>query len=233
MRLFNKALTAFFDLFFPKNCLACDKHLGDTEGGICLTCSLELPRTDFEKHPQDNDFTKRFEGRLPIEGATALYFFQKSSRVQNLIHAIKYKDRRETAQSLGTHFGNVLLEQPFFSSITAIVPVPMHPRKQILRGYNQAHIFAEGLSASLQKPIEDILEKTKMTDTQTRKSRLERAENVADVYRFKGKTSEKQVHFLVVDDVMTTGATLEACAEAIVTAMPNAKISFATIAFAH
>jgi ComF family protein len=191
-----------------------------------------LPETNFHLSKK-NLFTERFEGRLPVETAAAFFFFTKKSKTQHLVHQIKYGDKREAAFELGRLFGQKLTQQPHFQNIDFIVPVPMHPKKQILRGFNQAELFANGLSETLQTPVHiSILKKTKMTETQTKKSRLERLQNAEDVFHLTDPSVLAHKSVLIVDDVMTSGATLENCALTILEKSPTAKISFATIAFA-
>ena len=221
----------FVSLLFPCLCLACEEPLPYHEPFLCLDCQLSLPQTNFHLH-KNNPFVERFEGRVPLESAAALFYFSRLSKTQHLIHKIKYEDKREAATELGRLMGYKLLQSPHFQGICTILPVPMHTRKQILRGYNQAESFATGLSEVLQIPVENkVLRKIKATDSQTRKNRWERLENTADVFEASTPSVFRDKHVLIVDDVLTTGATLEACALAITEKNEDVKISFATIAF--
>lgn len=222
----------FLSLLFPRLCVACSQPITFDENFICLNCQATLPETDFHLSKK-NPFTERFDGRLPIETAAALFFFTKKSKTQHLIHQIKYDDKREVAFELGRCLGQKLAQQPHFQGIDYIVPVPMHPKKRIKRGFNQADFFANGLSEALQKPVElSVLKKIKMTETQTKMSRLERMSNTEDVFHVTTPSLLSDKNILIVDDVMTSGATLESCANALLEANRSVKINFATIAFA-
>ena len=221
----------FTNLFFPRLCLACSQPIAFDEAFICLNCQADLPETHFHLS-EKNPFTERFEGRLPLETAAALFFFTKKSKTQHLIHQIKYQDKREVAFELGRCLGQKLTQQPHFQSIDCIIPVPMHSKKRITRGFNQAEIFANGLSNTMEKPINvTVLRKIKMTETQTKKTRLERLKNAEDVFAISDPSVLAHKNVLIVDDVMTSGATLESCANTILAASPSTKINFATIAF--
>ncbi len=222
----------FMGLLFPSLCLACSQPITFDETFICLECQATLPETDFHLSKK-NPFTERFDGRLPIETAAALFFFTKKSKTQHLIHQIKYEDKREVAFELGRCLGQKLTQQPHFQGIDYIIPVPIHPKKRILRGFNQAEVFADGLSETMHSPVETtVLQKIKMTETQTKMSRLERMRNTEDVFHVTDPSLFSDKNILIVDDVMTSGATLESCANVLLEATPNVKINFATIAFA-
>ncbi len=220
------------NLFYPPLCHACEQPLQYGEAYICLECQLHLPQTNFTNDIK-NGVTTKFEGRIPLVTGTALFYFTKISRTQQLIHHIKYKDKREAATYLGRILGEKLAQSPHYQGIDIIVPVPMHARKQHLRGYNQAELFANGLNDILHCKVENkALIKTKMTETQTRKSRLQRLQNTEDVYEVATPSVFNGKNVLLVDDVLTTGATLEACALAILAHAQDVRISIATIACA-
>ena len=231
-KIFAPIWNDFMSLIFPRLCLACENPLPHGEPFICLDCQLTLPQTDFHEHKK-NIFTEKFVGRIPLEAGAALFYFTKKSKTQHLIHQIKYADKREAGMALGRFLGQKLVQSPHFQGIDYILPVPLHEKKKILRGYNQAEVFADGLSDIMNIPVEKkILIKIKKTDSQTRKSRLERLKNTEDVFHLTNPSVLEGKSILIVDDVLTSGATLEACALAILDKVENVKISFATIAFA-
>jgi competence protein ComFC len=224
--MFSEAL---LQLFFPRLCLACDRTLPKGNSQICFVCQLKLPYTDFHLH-QTNNVTDRFWGRVPIFTATAGLYFTKSGRVQRMIHRLKYENKPEIGLELGKKIGYKLKDSPLYQQIDLIIPVPMHPKKEYQRGYNQASKFAEGLSQTMQVPwSKEMLTKFTATETQTRKSREERFDNVASSFTLNGNLQGK--HVLLVDDVITTGATLEACASVMLKEQ-QVTISIAAIALA-
>jgi ComF family protein len=199
---------------------------------LCLPCQLQLPATE-QYLLAENAFTELFWGRIQLEGGAAQYYFSKSGRVQRLIHQLKYQHKPEIGYQLGLAFGQQLKEQSHFQGIDAIVPVPLHPKKKHIRGYNQAEAFGKGLAESMEVPlIPDLLYRKKFTTTQTKKSRMERLQNVLDAFALSSSDQAAGKHFLLVDDVLTTGATLEACALQILQA-EGSKVSMATIAMAE
>ncbi len=221
----------FLGLFYPNLCLACGDNLPPFDEVICLKCQFQLPHTDFHEHAE-NPFTERFWGRVPIEAAAALYYYTKGGKVQNLIHSLKYKHQARIGYKLGQVFGRQLATAATFTGIDAIVPVPLHPRKQHQRGYNQAAEFGRGLAEVLELPqYEQALARQSFTATQTKKSRAERLANVMEAFQVNRPKQLEGRHILLVDDVMTTGATLEACATKILD-LPDTKVSLATIAIA-
>lgn len=219
------------DLFFPRLCLACDSHLPPQEELICLFCQHQLPKTDYHLLAE-NPFTERFWGRLPLQGASSLYHFNKGGKVQRLIHQLKYHHRPEVGYHLGSLHGRLLRSSLPYTQVDLIVSVPLHPKKQHLRGYNQSDCYARGVSESMGIPWSaDVLARRTFTKTQTRKSRIKRLNNVENVFVLKRPEKVKGKHVLLVDDVITTGATLEACGLNLLKA-EGVKLSMATIGFA-
>lgn len=219
-------------LLYPHLCLACKESLPSRRDCICLNCQLKLPKTNFHLE-RNNPFTERFWGRLEIESGAALYHFVKGGKVQGLIHQLKYLGKRQVGIRLGQWYGEQLRASEHFKNIDLIVPVPLHPRKEKMRGYNQSAAFAAGLAETMQIPaLPQALVRRVFTETQTNKSRLERLENVQDVFAVQNPELLEGKHILLVDDVMTTGATLEACGSKIV-AVKGTKLSMATIAIAE
>ena len=218
-------------LLFPNLCLACRAKQATVDKILCLSCQHRLPKTDFHQLPE-NEFTDRFWGRIELEAGAALFHFTKDSPVQRLIHQLKYGDKPNVGVQLGEWYGRTLKKYPPFSKVDLIVPVPLHPQRQRQRGYNQSTQFAIGLSTSMHLPYQkNALIRTISTSTQTQKTRLERFENVLQAFEVARPTTLVGKHILLVDDVLTTGATLEACAIQLL-AVPNVKVSMATIAIA-
>jgi ComF family protein len=198
---------------------------------ICVSCEYHLPRTDFHEQ-RENLFTDRFWGRVDIQAAASLFYFRKGGLTQELIHKLKYKEKWQIGMELGKQYGHTLAQAPLFSKVDCIIPVPLHPYKEKLRGYNQSAVFANGLSASMGVPaLPHAMTRRVHTETQTRKSRIDRLENVSEKFEVRQTGLLQRKHILLVDDVVTTGATLEACAEKLL-AIPGTRVSLATIAYA-
>lgn len=231
MNIVSEYVSDFVSLFFPNLCCACGKPLVKGEEVICTYCSYYLPKTGYHLQ-RNNPLEKHFWGRVELERAAACYFFQKGSRIQQLIHALKYKGKTEVGIAIGKIYGQDLLQSADFSSVDLIVPVPLHQSKELQRTYNQADLFSEGLSLSMNKPWnKQALKRVTATQTQTHKSRFERWQNVGTVFRVGDPGQLTGKHILITDDVVTTGSTLEACAREILQ-LPQTKVSLATIACA-
>ncbi|SNR50641.1 ComF family protein [Hymenobacter mucosus] len=226
-------LTDFFSLIFPRVCLGCEASLGRGEEHICTDCRAQLPYTDYHKLPiAENPLAQRFWGKLPVRHSLSYLRFLRHGRVQHLLHQLKYQGQQDVGRVLGRWYGHELLEAGFASAFDLIVPVPLHPRKLAKRGYNQSDSFAEGLATSLGCAWHAAaLRRTSYTDSQTRKNRLQRWQNVAAVFEVADTSGVLGKRVLVVDDVLTTGATLEACAAALLAAGAF-EVSIATIASA-
>ncbi len=220
-------------LIFPRTCCACGATLYRGENVICIKCLIDMPRTNYHKI-MNNEVEKQFWGRVPIVRATSHFFFVKGSRYQHLLHSLKYKGRGDVGEFMGVEMGHDLTSDPDFASIDIIVPVPLHPAKLRKRGYNQSEMIANGLALSMHKPVNTtVLRRNRFTETQTRKSRIDRWNNVSNVFTAEHDSTIDGRHVLIVDDVLTTGATIEGCANALIAANPRVRISVATLAFAH
>lgn len=228
----KNSLSDFFDLFYPNICLACSGKLLRGEDVICFRCAANLPQT---RHwlQTDNGLMKRFWGRLPLQGAASLYQFRKGNDVQHLLHQLKYRGRQEVGDYAGKLLGNILVESESpLKNIDLIVPVPLHWKKLKTRGYNQCDSFAQALSQTIKVPWSNTaLIRQHENISQTKKKRFERWGNVEEIFSVADAEQLKGKHILLVDDVVTTGATSEACLK-IILQVENTKASFAAIASA-
>jgi ComF family protein len=203
----------FIDLIFPRNCPLCKQALFDFEPCLCTICQGMLPRANFHLHPFDNELTSKLQGLMPVHRVMAFLRFTKKGKSQALLHLLKYKNKPELGEELGRLYGLSLLEKGFAGFWDVLVAVPLHPLKKQRRGYNQSECFARGLSKVLGVPYRELLVRRKFTSTQTNKSRLERLENVDDVFALNQGQVTQGLRILLVDDILTTGATLCACAQ--------------------
>ncbi|MEI6696341.1 MAG: phosphoribosyltransferase family protein [Bacteroidota bacterium] len=221
----------FFSLIFPNNCMACGNNLFKNEHLICTSCLFHLPKTNYHLE-MANPISQIFWGRCNIQTAAAYYFFTKSGKVQHLVHQLKYKGKKEIGVFIGEIYGKELLKSPDFVQTDVIIPVPLHPKKEKKRGYNQSEVFAMGLSAAMNAPVDTkTLLRCFASETQTRKTRFKRWENVKEIFSLQNADQLKNKHILLVDDVITTGATIEACANLLNT-IEGVSINIASIAVA-
>jgi ComF family protein len=226
---FTTVLKHFFGLLYPNLCEACGCALVGQEHICCLSCLYNLPRTHYWKTP-DNPAAQIFWGRVPIVHACSFFFFNKGSRYRTLLHKLKYKGKPEIGVELGRQLGRELKNAPLYQSIDMIIPVPLHPKRQRHRGYNQSERIAVGIAQMTGWEVNtSSLVRTRFTKTQTRKSREERWENVSDAFALLNAAPLANRHVLLVDDVLTTGSTLEACILQLQKAA-GCKVSVATLA---
>lgn len=219
------------EIIFPRLCVTCGDKLIEQEQWICLHCLHHIPRTNFHFEPE-NRVAQLFYGRVKIEFATSFFYFSKGSKYQSLLHNLKYKGMKELGTEIGKQFGIDLLQSEDFSSVDVICPVPLHPQKEKKRGYNQSWWIASGIATQMQKPMSaDNLKRVTATETQTRKTRFERWQNVEGIFELNDPEAFSGKHILLVDDVVTTGSTIEACAQAILS-KTDARVSIATLATA-
>lgn len=205
-------LQNFVSLLFPVVCAGCGTLLYRDEKTVCMSCRYLLPYTAYEKVP-DNPVARIFWGRIRLEGVMACFFFSKQGKVQNLVHELKYKRNREAGHFLGLETGKALLQSDWHHDLDYIVPVPLHPKRERKRGYNQSEILAKGIQEATRLPvISNKLVRATASETQTKKSRTDRWENVKSIFALRDKEQFAGKHVLLVDDVITTGSTLEACA---------------------
>jgi ComF family protein len=218
-------------LLYPHLCIGCGSDLLEPQETLCLYCNNELPKTDFA-NLEYNPVEKILLGRLPIEAAHSEYYFSKGQIIQHLIHALKYQGNKAVGQYLGVEIGNTLLQSSRFQDIDLILPLPMFSAKEYKRGYNQATIIAQSIAAKMNKTCtSDLLYRTHATQTQTTKDRSTRWENVRKSFGIKKPHLLEGKNILLVDDVITTGATLEACGQLLLDT-PQTKLYIVTAAFA-
>jgi len=216
-------------LFYPKICLTCAKVLSKYEEILCFSCKSGLPLTNFSNF-SNNETEKIFSGRVQVDSATSLLHYSKKGNVQKLIHQLKYKNQQNIGLLLGELLGDEILLSNRFATVDCIIPVPLHPSKLKIRGYNQVTKFGRSLSHKLNVPFyEDILKVRAFVKTQTHKNRFDRQKSLEKNFELANEQILKNKHVLLIDDVVTTGATLEACCIQL-SRSKNIKISIATMA---
>ncbi len=224
------AFNSFVQLFYPRVCAGCGNNLLTGEEFICLNCYDVLQPTSFNLH-KENRFYNNMVARIPIEEASAMYYFSKGGRIQRILHEIKYSGNKSLAVYMGNLIGKKNVREDAFKDIDVIVPVPLHPKKEAKRGYNQCVLICKGIGEAMDKPmVVDGLKRVIFTSTQTHKTRVDRWENVKDAFQVDNVNSLKGKHILLFDDVMTTGATLEASARTLLQ-IEGVKLSLATMVF--
>jgi ComF family protein len=221
----------FMSLIYPRRCEACGDHLFKHEKFICNYCQLNLPTNNYHLDPE-NRLVQVLAGRVPLVHGLCFYLFEKSGKVQKLLHAIKYQDQKELGEYLGKMYATSLLNANCTGDIDLVLPVPLHHNKLKVRGYNQSEWYARGLASTLNRQLDvDSLVRIKETATQTKKKKYQRWENVDGIFELKAAEKLEHKHVLLVDDVVTTGATIEAAWQ-VLKPVKGLKISVASIAFA-
>ena len=224
-------LRSILSLLYPQCCCVCDEKLVEGEKYICLDCLLKMPRTNYHLQPE-NGAADRFKGKIPYERAASFLYYNKGGFSKKIVKAVKYRGNA----ALGYHMGLLMSEyiqqaSPFFEDIDLLIPIPLHRKKQKKRGFNQAEEIIKGIRDVTGIPFDNSLViRKKQTQTQTKKGRYARWLNTIDVFTLNKETDFNYKHVLIVDDVLTTGATIEACAQAILTSYSNVKISVLTLA---
>ena len=216
-------------LIYPNSCLICEKELNTDSKNICPFCKNDFQYTSFERYSEPTILDQLFWGRVQIASTYALIYFEKGKAAQPILHALKYKDKPEIGLELGELIGEKIINLPGFNTVEALIPVPIHPKKEFIRGYNQSEKLANGIAKIITVPvIIDTIKRIKNTESQTKKSRFKRWENVQNT--FKIKNISKYNHIAIVDDVITTGATLEIIIQKIQEIKPNIRISIISLA---
>lgn len=225
-------LKSLLNLFYPKVCLGCESLLLSNEGIICTACIHNLPTTRHLEQPE-NEVSKRFYGRIEVEHASAMFYFHKKGIVQQLIHRLKYKGYQEIGSFLGEWYGEELKEIHQKHQFDEIIPVPLHKKRFRQRGYNQLTTFGIALSKALEIPLnEKLLHRDIYSITQTKKTFFDRIDDKKTSFGVNFSEKDHGKHFLLIDDVITSGTTLEACVRVLST-IPNAKVSIVSIAYTH
>lgn len=218
-------------LFYPHVCTGCGTDLIQKDILLCHNCINELPETAFCSI-KDNPVEKMFFGRIAVETAGSVYYFTKGSVLQHLIHELKYKGNKDIGCWLGEKMGISLTTSGRFGDIDIVVPLPMYRDKEMKRGYNQATVIAKGIAGVMKVPVDETsVTRNRATETQTRKDRTERWLNADNSFSVNDKSTLAGKHILLVDDVITTGATLEVCGHAI-KHIPDTRLSIVTLAYA-
>lgn len=227
-------ISTFFNniarLLYPVLCPGCGNEIGKSSELLCFECAAALPLTDFEPYA-DNPVEKIFWGRLPLQTATAYLYFTKNSALQGLLHQLKYKGRKEIGHQLGLLMGEALLRSARFGNVDALIPIPLFFKKEKRRGYNQAAVICEGISLTMKVPVLNrVIARKKNTETQTRKNRAQRWDNIQETFELTHAEKIAGMHVMLVDDVLTTGATLESGGRELLKA-PGVQLSIATLAY--
>lgn len=208
-----KILNEINNILLPRVCFGCNAQLSRGENILCTVCRHEVPLTDYN-YSDENPVDRMFYGRIPIKKAVSFLFFTKKGVVKELLHFLKYKNQERVGDFLGEWCGASIADERDLKSVDIVVPVPLHFKKQKKRGYNQVTLFAKSIANAIKAEYrDDILIKVNNTKTQTKKNRLLRWENAQEVFEVNAPTNKDFHHILLVDDVITTGATIEACAK--------------------
>ncbi len=220
------------DLISPRLCVVCGHRLTVTEEVICTKCNFHLPRTDLHHNAYENEMAKLFWYLIPIERATAYFYYEPHSSTANIIYQMKYKDHPEIGEVMGRMMGKELMPSGFFDGIDGIIPVPLTKKRQRQRGYNQSEEIARGISEVTGLPLFDkVVKRVSFKGSQTNLGRWERNENVEKVFELIDGASIQGKHLLVIDDVVTTGATCIACSKELIKA-GDVKISILSLGYA-
>lgn len=218
----------FFSLIFPRVCQSCRTPLLKGEQTICTKCIATLPYTRYWEY-NDNPVAQKFWGQVDIVAATSLLHFRKGTKIRKLVHLLKYKGNTDVGYKLGLLLGSNIKQNSHFSDVDIVVAVPLHPKKQKKRGYNQSDFIADGVAEALgATPMPNLIRRKQNNETQTRKNRVERYQNVRSIFEVPEPSLAAGKHILIVDDVITTGATVESCAAELLSST-SCKVSIASV----
>ncbi|MFL5807926.1 MAG: ComF family protein [Flavisolibacter sp.] len=230
MLLLTEIKNALLHLAFPHVCEGCGRDLPDVNQAVCLRCLSSLPSTNFHMFP-NNPIEKIFWGRLPVTYATSQFYFTRESLIQQLMHQFKYKGNKDLGLFLGRLMGHALSASNRFSYLDGLIPLPLFHAKERKRGFNQATILCDGIAEVLSIPVmQNIIGRKSFTETQTKKGRIERWQNMEGRFELINSKALEQKHVLLVDDVITTGATLEACGRELLK-IEDLRLSIATLCY--
>jgi len=230
MEAIKDVFSGLAHIFFPHLCVGCGSDIINKEQLLCVQCINQLPATNFELYA-NNPVEKIFWGRAAIISASCQFYFTKNSILQHILHQFKYKGKKDIGIYFGQMIGKALSQSNRFANIDALIPLPLFASREKNRGYNQAAVLAEGISSVMKLPVlENVIERITATATQTKKNRIERWQNIDGKFMVKDQKVIKDKHILLVDDVITTGATLDACANELLQA-EGVRVSIATLAY--
>ncbi|HRO74924.1 MAG TPA: ComF family protein [Crocinitomicaceae bacterium] len=232
LQYLKRTSTDILHLIYPETCLVCQSELSSFEKHLCTLCKNELHHTDFENYKEDSPLDKLFWGRIPVNTLFALLYYKKNDQSQAILHHLKYYNRPDLAQYMGELIGERIKEMSAFSTVDFLVPIPLHEKKKHIRGYNQSEEIAKGIATLTNKPINTtFLTRQTHTESQTRKGKFERWTNVQEAFCLNEELPEHIKHIALVDDVITTGSTLETAVKLIKDKYPI-EISIISIAYA-
>jgi competence protein ComFC len=231
LTFFNNWKTDLMQILYPNFCLVCAIETPDSPGAVCPICENELHYTYYENYQEPTKLDQLFWGRISVKETYAMLYFQKSNATQAILHALKYKDRSDVAKYFGERLGERIREQQKFTDIDALIPVPLHPKKQFIRGYNQSEILARGISEHTGIPVNDeLLKRVVFSESQTKKARDKRWEDTQSRFESRVAGNSQLKHVAIVDDVVTTGSTLETCVRLLHQLLPECKVSVIALA---
>lgn len=217
-------------MIYGGGCIFCGSHTEEGTHSICNRCRFDIPLTNYQQEA-DNPVKERFDGIVPVEQASALFFYMGGSRWQTLVHRFKYSGKWQLAYAMGRWYGALLRESGLYDDVEVIVPVPLHPLKILKRGYNQSRYIAEGIAKEMGVKVSArSVRRVRNNPSQARRSASARWENVEALFSVRSVESLRGKHILVVDDVITTGATVASCIKAIQDAVPDCRVSVAALA---
>ncbi|MBQ8493560.1 MAG: ComF family protein [Alistipes sp.] len=230
MSMLRSIFSAIGSLFFPRRCVVCGEYVSDAMHGICLRCRYEIPLTNYWRE-SNNPVKEHFDGIVPIVEGSAFFFFSGTSLWRTLVHRFKYGGQWHIARTMGRWYGSELKESGLYDDVDVIVPIPLHPIKLFKRGYNQSTYLAEGMAEAMGVRVERrAMRRLRNNPSQARRRGAERWQNVDKLFGVRQAERLKGRHILLVDDVLTSGATLSAAVRTILDAVPDSRISVATLA---